>query len=71
MCMSERERERDFIWLGKRVKNEVWGKHERRGRVVDWIWRLYNVAFESGVVPENLRSGVIVPLYKGKGERSK
>ena len=28
------------------------------------------MAFESGVVPENWRSAVIVPLYKGKGERT-
>ena len=30
-------------------------------RVVDWIWRLCNKAFESGV-PEDWRSDVIVPL---------
>ena len=28
------------------------------------------MAFENGVVPENLRSAVIVPLYKDKGERN-
>ena len=39
-------------------------------RVVDWIWRLCNVAFESGVVPTYWRSAMIVPLYKGKGERN-
>ena len=39
-------------------------------RVVDWIWRLCNMAFESTVVSEDWRSGVIVPLYKGKGERN-
>ena len=37
-------------------------------RVVDWIWRLCKMVFESGVVPKNWRSIVIVPLYKGKGE---
>ena len=26
------------------------------------------MAFETGVVPEGLRSAVIVSLYKGKGE---
>ena len=26
------------------------------------------MAFESGVVPEDWRSAVIVPLHKGKGE---
>ena len=29
------------------------------------------VHLESGVVPENWRSAVIVPLYKGKGERER
>ena len=39
-------------------------------RVVDWIWRLCNMAFfESGVVPEDWRS-VIASLYKSKGERN-
>ena len=28
------------------------------------------MVFESGVVPEDWRSAVIVPLYKGKGERT-
>ena len=28
------------------------------------------MALEIGVVPEDQRSAVIVPLYKGKGERS-
>ena len=32
-------------------------------RVVDWIWRLCSMAFESGVLPEDWRSAVIVPLY--------
>ena len=34
-------------------------------RVVDWIWRLCNKAFESGVVLEDWKSAMIVPLYKG------
>ena len=29
------------------------------------------MAFESGVVPEDWRSAVIVPLHKGKGKRTK
>ena len=29
------------------------------------------MAFENGVVPEYWKSTVIVPLYKGKGERTK
>ena len=28
------------------------------------------MVFESGVVPEDWRSAVIVPLYKSKGERT-
>ena len=39
-------------------------------RVVDLIWRRCNMAFESCIVPEDWRSVVIVPLYKGKGERT-
>ena len=39
--------------------------------MVDWIWKLCNMAFESGVVPEDLRSAVIDPLYKGKAEMIK
>ena len=39
--------------------------------VVDWIWKLCNMAFESDVLPEDLRSAVIVPLYKGKREMIK
>ena len=40
------------------------------GRVSDLIWRLYNMALESGVGPEDWRSVVIVSQYKGKGERT-
>ena len=36
--------------------------------VADWIWKLCNMAFESGVVPEDLRSAVIVPLHNSKEE---
>ena len=35
-------------------------------RVVDWIWKLCNMAFENGAVLEDWRSAVIIPLYKGK-----
>ena len=41
----------------------------RGNRVVDWIWRLCNMAFESGVVPEDWRSAEIFPLYKRNRER--
>ena len=50
-------------------KDEVMGEMIKGGgdRVVNWIWRLCNMAFESGVELEDCRSAVIVPLYKGKG----
>ena len=31
---------------------------------------LCNMVFERGVVPEEWRNTVIIPLYKGKGERT-
>ena len=48
------------------------GNYIRSGgdRVVDWIRRLCNGAFEIGVVPGDWRSAVIVPFYRGKGERT-
>ena len=39
-------------------------------RVVDLIWRLCIMAFESDVVPEDWRSAMTVPVYNGKGERT-
>ena len=33
--------------------------------MVDWIWKLCNVAYESSDVAEDWRSTVIVQLYKG------
>ena len=39
-------------------------------RMVDWIWRLYNMIFKSGVVPEAWIFYLIAPLCKGKGERT-
>ena len=36
--------------------------------VVDWIWSLRNISCENGVVPDDKRSAVIVPLNKSKGE---
>ena len=38
--------------------------------VVDWIWRMCHMAFESCVVPEDWKPAVIVPLHKGRGERN-
>ena len=50
------------------VKRKWWWIKWGGDWVVDWIWRLCNMAFESGVVPEGWRSAAIVPLYEGKGE---
>ena len=60
--------------VGKLENGKAVGKDEITGetikgmcdKVVDWIWRLYSMAFEGGVVPEDWRSAVIVLLYKGK-----
>ena len=53
-------------------KAEVTGERIKGvgNRVLDWILRLCNMAFESGGVLEDWRSAVIVPLYKSKGERA-
>ena len=49
-------------------KDEITGEMIKGGgdRVVDWIWRLCNMAFGSGLFPKDWRSAVIVPLYKGE-----
>ena len=38
--------------------------------VVDWIWRLCNMVFESGFMTGDWRTAAIAPLYKSKGERT-
>ena len=66
------------VRMGKLKNGKVAGKDEITGemikaeddRLVDKIWRLCNMAFESCVVPEDWRSVVILPLYKGKGEKT-
>ena len=64
--------------MGKHKNGKAAGKDEVTGgmikgggnRLVDWIWRIRYMAFETGVLPEDWRSAVIVPQYKGKGERT-
>ena len=53
-------------------KDEITGGMIKGGddRVMDWIWRLCNMAFKIGDVPEDWRSDVGFPLYKGKGEKT-
>ena len=38
--------------------------------VVDWVWKLCSMCWDLGVVPEDWKGAVIVPLYKGKGMRT-
>ena len=63
----------------RKLKNEkAAGKDEITGEMmkgvgdmgVDWIWMLCSIVFDNGVVPEDCRSVVIVPLCKGKGEKN-
>ena len=53
-------------------KDEITGEMIKGSgdRVVVWIWRLCNVPFEIGVVPDDWTSAVIVPLNRGRGERT-
>ena len=37
--------------------------------MLEWLVRLFDVSFDMGVVPTDLRGACIVPLYKGKGEK--
>ena len=58
------------VRVGKLKNGKVAGKDEvtremiKSGSdmVVDWIWRLCNMPFESGVVLEGWRSAVNIPL---------
>jgi hypothetical protein len=51
--------------------DEITGEMIKNGgeRMIDWIWKLCNKAFMEGIVPKDWRRAVIVPLYKGKGEK--
>ena len=59
--------------LGKLKNRKAAGKDEitremiKDGgdKLVDWIWRLCNMAFKSGVVPEDWRSPVICSTVQG------
>ena len=65
--------------MGKVKNTKAAGEEEITGeiikdggdRVVDWIWRLCNMTSESGVVHEDWRSSVTVPLCNFKRERTK
>ena len=53
-------------------KDEVTGEMIKGGgdRVMDWIWELCYLDSESGVMPEDWRSAMTVPLYKGKRKKA-
>ena len=38
--------------------------------MIEWLVRIYNVCLEEGNVPDDWKKACVVPLYKGKGERS-
>ena len=38
--------------------------------VLGWIWKMSKIKFESGVIPDDWRMAVIVPIYKSKTERT-
>ena len=38
--------------------------------VLKWLVRLFNACWINGEVPTDWKEAMIVPLYKGKGERS-
>src|SRR5678815_4221110 len=51
--------------------DEITGEMIKKGgeMVIDWILKLCNKAFMEGIVPRDGRRAVIVPLYKGKGDK--
>lgn len=62
----------------KKLKNgksagvdEITGEMLKMGGVcvMEWLWKLCCKVFEKGVVPEDWKKAVIVPLYKGKGAK--
>ena len=34
---------------------------------LEWVWKLYNIAFESAVVPDNWRTTMIIPFINVNG----
>ena len=60
-------------------KRKAEGKDEVTGEMVkgegdmlrNWTWRLCSMTFKRDLEPEDWRSPVIAPLYKGKGGRTK
>jgi hypothetical protein len=38
--------------------------------LMEWVLRLFKVCWKEGTVPEEWKKAIIIPLYKGKGEKS-
>ena len=63
-------------WNENENNGKTASKDEVSGDMIDnwdetggyWVWKLCNMHFESGKVPEYWRAAVIVPLYKSKGK---
>src|SRR5678815_3019926 len=51
--------------------DEITGEMIKNGgeMVIDWIWKLCNKSIMEGIVSRDWRRAVIVPLYKGKGDK--
>src|ERR1700755_879090 len=41
----------------------------RKGVIVDWLVRMFNVCWGEGKVPQEWQDACIVPIYKGKGDK--
>ena len=75
MGIREESRSEVEVRVGKFKNGEAASKDEATGemikgrseRVMEWIWSVFNIAFESGVLPEDWRSAMNISLYKGKG----
>ena len=50
--------------------DELSGELTKANRLVGikWLTRLFNVCFTTGEIPTEWRIGVIVPIWKGKGD---
>ena len=70
-----KEEEMDRVRKFKNGKSagidEITGEMIKNGgkMVIDWILKLCNKAFMEGIVSRDWRRAVIVPLYKGKGDK--
>ena len=51
--------------------DEITGEMSKNGgkMLIDWILKLRNKALMKGIVSRDWRRAVIVPLYKGKGDK--